>query len=294
MEIKQNPFSLYDFLGYFVPGALFLVGLAAIQLVSNPSITIADNVINWLHLDKVGFYLPFILIAYLVGHTISFISSVTLENYSNWKVGFPSKYLLGEPRPNYFASTAKKYGKTRMLMHCLVGGFLLPITILDLSIGNLFHFDKLLYARPLEPHLIEILKGKLKLLAQNNTGLSSKMVQENELGDFRFAYHYAVEHAPAHLPKMQNYVALYGFTRTITMVIVLLFWWFLAMFIRGNISFWAYLPILAFLSAFSFISYLDFMKFYRRFSLEVMMAVSVTLSHSDQKEHEGKKETYHV
>ena len=31
MELKQNPFSVYDFLGYFVPGALFLFAAFAMS-----------------------------------------------------------------------------------------------------------------------------------------------------------------------------------------------------------------------------------------------------------------------
>ena len=30
MNIKQNPFSFYDFLGYFTPGAIFLYGVLLI------------------------------------------------------------------------------------------------------------------------------------------------------------------------------------------------------------------------------------------------------------------------
>ena len=281
MEIKQNPFSLYDFLGYFVPGALFFMGLAAIPLISNPSTNLANDILN--SLDQVSFYLTFILISYLVGHILSFVSSLTIENYANWKVGYPSKYLLGEPYPKYMQSKGTEHKTARKLMHVFVWVLLFPITFWDITIGNLFHLDKLLYARPLDPLLIKIIKGKLKVFSEKYAGLSAEDININETGDFRFSYHYAVEHAPAHFPKMQNYVALYGFTRTITMVIVLLFWWILIIFFWERTLFWDSLPMLVFLSAFSFISFLNFMKFYRRFSLEVMMAVVATLPDTDHK-----------
>jgi hypothetical protein len=282
MEIKQNPFSLYDFLGYFVPGALFFMGLTTIPLLSNPSTNLANDILN--SLDQVSFYLTFILIAYLIGHILSFVSSLTIENYSNWKVGYPSRYLLGEPYPKYMQSKSTEHKTERKLMHAFVWVLLFPITFWDITIGNVFHLDKLLYARPLDPLLIKIIKGKLKVFSEKYAGLSAEDINTNETGDFRFSYHYAVEHAPAHFPKMQNYVALYGFTRTITMVIVLLFWWILILFVLEKTSFWDNLPMLAFLSAFSFISFLNFMKFYRRFSLEVMMAVAATLPDAENKD----------
>lgn len=90
---------------------------------------------------------------------------------------------------------------------------------------------------------------------------------------FRFIYHYTVENAPNHFPKMQNYVAIYGFLRTITFILVL---FFLALVIHVG-----YFPLsvktlvwLAFTVAITFSFYLAFVKFYRRFSLEVLMALA--------------------
>lgn len=38
MELNQNPFSLYDFLGYFIPGAIFIYGAIAIYAHSQPNL----------------------------------------------------------------------------------------------------------------------------------------------------------------------------------------------------------------------------------------------------------------
>lgn len=274
MEIKQNPFSLYDFLGYFVPGALFLIGLGSIIFLSYLLGTTGDSLIKLLQLDQPGFYLPFILVAYLTGHIISFVSSVTLENYSTWKVGYPSKFLLGADYPKYFQ--VKEFKMARITTRIFVGLFLLPITVLDFC-GNLLHLKELLYARKLDPTLTELLQGKFSSFLDKHAGLKHQKIRIQETDLFLFAYHYAVEHSPSHLPKMQNYVALYGFARTITMVLICLFWAVIIILVSGKIAFFISLYILFGLSVLSFLSFLNFMKFYRRFSLEVLMAISVII-----------------
>jgi hypothetical protein len=139
----------------------------------------------------------------------------------------------------------------------------------------LIHLKERLYARPLDPILAKLIQGKLTKLAKEHSGLTLKDIQDKDSDLFRFAYHYAVAHSQNHLLKMQNYVALYGFARTITMVMVLWFW------IVPIVSFINRFPLLnsivttAILFILSFISFLNFMKFYRRFSLEVLMAISV-------------------
>lgn len=277
MEMKQNPFSLYDFLGYFVPGALFLFGLASIPYLSNPPETILDDSIRLLRLNQPGVYFPFILIAYLVGHLVSFVSSVTLENYSRWKFGYPSKFLLGVPSRGYWKTDEDEDVSRKIIIRLLVAIFLLPVTIWDYFLGDTLNLKNLLVARKIDSSLINTINGKMKKLASHYVGIKGKNNHLHESGIFRFAYHFASEKSPVHYPKMQNYVALYGFTRTITLVIVIWFWLIL---FSPNIYHIAihYIPIFPVaISMIAYISFLNFMKFYRRFSLEVFMAISVII-----------------
>ena len=96
MEPKQNPFSVYDFLGYFVPGALFFYSLG---IVARHSELLADLKLKFTQMignepNQVSFYLPFVLFSYLVGHALSLTSGLTVERFANWCHGYPSKYLL--------------------------------------------------------------------------------------------------------------------------------------------------------------------------------------------------------
>ena len=44
----------------------------------------------------------FIIISYAIGHLLSFISSVTIEKYGNWKYGYPSKTVIGFEKNSYW------------------------------------------------------------------------------------------------------------------------------------------------------------------------------------------------
>jgi hypothetical protein len=274
MEIKQNPFSLYDFLGYFVPGALFFLGTNSVVLFLTQTATNLTLLSTPTQFDQPGFYLPFILVSYLAGHLLSFVSSITVEKYSVWKVGFPSKYLLGLEYPTYYEVTPPK--TTRIVVRSLIAVFLLPISIIDITLGDLLRLREI-YAKPLDATLIDIIKSKINTLVQRHSGLKGGEIAFKDVDFFRFAYHYTVENAPAHLPKMQNYVALYGFARTITMVFVLLFWWAAFATLTHQLALQLGGTLVGTLSILAFISYLNFMKFYRRFSLEVLMALSAIL-----------------
>lgn len=97
---------------------------------------------------------------------------------------------------------------------------------------------------------------------------------EEPIDYFRFIYHYTSENSKVHFGKIQNYVALYGFTRTMCFTTISLFWVLIAQLILyGYQGYMVYYMIGFFII--SGILYIDFNKFYRKFSLEVLMAFSV-------------------
>ena len=83
-----------------------------------------------------------------------------------------------------------------------------------------------------------------------------------------------MEHAPNHLPKMQNYVALYGFLRTITFLSVVLFWAVIIYSLCDAFSLGLSVRLILGGFVLSYILFMAFVKFYRRFSLEAMIALA--------------------
>lgn len=281
MELKQNPFSFYDFLGYLTPGSIFLYGAMAgyahISSDLSPSTFIVEN----LSFERAEVYVPFILIAYTVGHVLSFLSSVLIERYSIWSDGYPSKYLLDISPKGYFKVESHKW--LRIPIRAIIGLILLPISLFDLIIGHGAKFREL-YAKPLDELLKSIIWNKLIALMVEHAGLKQppENVTSSNSDFFRYAYHYVVENAPNHVPKMQNYVALYGFLRTLTLLSVVFFWGIVWHICKGQFLLYQAILWALFSALLSYILYMSFVKFYRRFSLEALMALTATYKISDE------------
>lgn len=274
MDLKQNPFSFYDFLGYFTPGALFLYGLIAAYAHAQPGTDVLSYIAAKLSFEQPEIYIPFILVAYAIGHFLSFLSSISVERYSIWAFGYPSKYLLGLRHAGYYAIEEKR--EIRGLMRTLVALLLAPIVAMDWLLGAKAGLRDL-YAKKLDLLLIAALKGKLlKLMGEHANITPSDYGNAAEADFFRYAYHYAVENAPNHLPKMQNYVALYGFLRTLTLLSVVVFWGIVWHAIRGTFTYPQSWVLLVSSMLISYVLFMAFIKFYRRFSLEALMALAVS------------------
>jgi hypothetical protein len=275
MDLKQNPFSLYDFLGYFTPGALFLYGLMAAYAHAQPDITVLGYITATLSFKTPEVYIPFILVAYATGHLLSFLSSITVERYSIWAFGYPSKYLLDLSPDGYFEIREKR--GIRIVMRTIVAILLTPIVAMDWLLGEKAGLRDL-YAKKLDPLLIAILKNKLHKLVIEHANIKkpSAYGTADEHDYFRYAYHYTVENAPNHLPKMQNYVALYGFLRTLTLLVVVIFWGLVWHAVRGTFTAIQSVALLALSILVSYVTFMAFVKFYRRFSLEALMALGAS------------------
>ncbi|WP_349351464.1 MULTISPECIES: hypothetical protein [unclassified Flagellimonas] len=194
--IKQNPFSLYDFLGYFIPGAtlIYLYLFFSSQNSSNYEM----KLIEFFRDDNIkleGFFF-FVIISYAVGHLNNYLSSVIVEKYANWIYDYPSKYLLKIQKSfSYKTITAKRI---------LILISILPVSVLDLVFGHFLKF-KTLYAQPLDDFLVFCVKTKSvkilnRIVPHNDTHEISK-----EIGDydfFRVLQHYAFEKTNNHQSKL--------------------------------------------------------------------------------------------
>ena len=223
MPAKQNPFSLFDFLGYFIPGAFFLYALLFLFAYIQPTLLHSDAIVRYLSFEKPDIYIPFVILSYIVGHLLSFISSITIEQYSIWQFGYPSKFLLGFPCRGYFSVEEPKY--FHHFIRLIIALIILPITMHDLVCGKLFRMREF-YTKSLDTLLADVIKRKIKSIAISRAKVSDPQVYDIAIEHdfFRYIYHYALENAPNHLDKMQNYVALYGFLRTIALMFVCFFW----------------------------------------------------------------------
>lgn len=82
---RQNPFSLYDFIGYFIPGAAFFFLLTFFDYLSDKKLNLCDWFNNLAKLSTQSFlhsliFLTFFFIlSYILGHIISILSNIIIE-----------------------------------------------------------------------------------------------------------------------------------------------------------------------------------------------------------------------
>ncbi len=279
MEPKQNPFSLYDFLGYFTPGAVFLfVSMATSnrflefslhQTFKNRGFTDAEVTVG------------LIILAYIIGHALSLLSSILVEKFSIWMHGYPSKYLLCKSHCGYLQvknslGKGEEIGCKAKLIRILVWIFMAPVAILDKVIGEGFNARNI-YVKQLDRGLGPIIRAKMRMLLEDKSGLDDTPEDYHWMRHdfFRFGLHYALIHSEHHIVSIKNYVALYGFTRTMTLLCILIFWGSLGFVMFSGTPSHVLNILLMISGPFAYIYYMAFNKFNRRYTLEVLMAVAV-------------------
>jgi hypothetical protein len=297
MKSTQNPFSLYDFLGYLIPGATFLYMI----IFYNHNLSIECSLKYLKTYDSIGIFFPFTICSYISGHLLSFLSSYTIEKYAVWKYGYPSKFLMGtENKSNDQKSedtskdetdtTEKDLKETpnnrkrNFIIKSILYLLILPVSIIDFVFGSILGFNfwnnrtldnlsiNLIYAKGSQIY------SKLFDGTDKEFHLPNETIKPQEVDFFTVLHHYTAERTKTHNVKFQNYVALYGFLRCMTLILIIFFWVNVYYFLKNNlqlVSIESYLKtsLLIFLPYFFFLS---FLKFYKRYSLETLMAM-VTL-----------------
>ncbi|WP_434653852.1 hypothetical protein [Chromobacterium violaceum] len=280
---KQNPFSLYDFLGYLIPGyaSLLLCQLCLsifLPVDQIPSLNIENA--NATELANIA------ITSYVAGHLFNYLSSITIEHYSIRTIGYPTGYLLGDVKfKNYFDIEEEELKSERKKLRGLIAMTILPIYITDIILDKMLSIRSL-YAKKLDDFLVSTIKIKIDQMLKLE-GIENYTAGKEKGSDIhRLIYHYITEHSANHFGKTQNYVAIYGLLRSFALLASLLT---LVLLVKNIETFllcdmrtlhFSMLNFICILSSFmaSYLFYLAFVKFYRRFTLESLMALTAIMS----------------
>lgn len=284
--MEKNPFSLFDFLGYFIPGAF---GLFLVYFLQNDNGLVfyfrVENVQS-LNTDISILYITFfVILSYTLGHILSFLSTLTIENFTVWMFGYPSKNLLDIDRAvNYFerkmnTQNTINWGVTSLsyILRTLLFIFLAPISILSVTIGNILNLNNSVYTKSLGEPYVKFIKKKIKSIFKKH---KKNYIMDFENVDYnKLLIHHSYNINTPHQPKLMNYVSLYGFLRVISLVFNLLSIFMLLKIFFLNKKFNINLndefstdSIFFFIaSSLTYITYLGYLKFYRRYTQENLM-----------------------
>ncbi|MBC7847838.1 MAG: hypothetical protein H7Y10_15260 [Flavobacterium sp.] len=283
--MEKNPFSLFDFLGYFIPGAFglflfyFLQNNAGLEYYFE-----VDNIKN-LNTDISFLYITFfVILSYTLGHILSFLSTLTIENFAVWMLGYPSKNLLGiYGTEKYFEKKYKNLNINKKATYLsyslrfLLFIFLAPISFLSITIGEVLDLNNSVYKKSLKEPYISLIKTKIEGLFR---GLDNNLQIDLIKHDYnKLLIHHSYNINVPHQPKLMNYVSLYGFLRVISFLLNLLsIFMLLKIFLFNenlNINIFEEFnieSIILFISSFlTYITYLGYLKFYRRYTQENLM-----------------------
>lgn len=273
MNTEQNPFSLFDFLGYFFPGAGLILSL---NLILNGKIS---EYLEFIKGTDIDIFISLILISYIAGHILSFCSSLTIEKYGIWRYGYPSYFLLHKRNKiKYFKKRDKCVYSMENLKRAVIGGtFLLPISIIDLSSRFLLN-NELFYVRPINDKRVRNhIKRKFCFAIKEING--QKNIDTDTKDSYILIQHYTLEYSTVHVKKLHKYVAIYGFNRAFSFIFIVLFWillfyYFLAEETTVNTNILLYASLTCMLTGYIF--FIAYMKFFRRCTLEAFMFLAIT------------------
>ncbi|WP_102947018.1 hypothetical protein [Stenotrophomonas sp. VV52] len=267
MDVKQSPFSLYDFLGYLFPGA---IAIFAFEYIFS-YLGLDTGLTELTALTRASALLPFILSSYIAGHLISLLSSFTIERLYIWTLDYPSKSLLSYERRAIFEDKLSALNCVKFV--CLI--ILAPVALGVLAMC-FFSAGRPGLAQSMDNLLTKIIRLKITrlLIEKGQVDNPNRYAGPCDSDFFRFVYHHALENSPAHIGKMQNYVALFGFHRAMSFLCCLLFWIGIVSVVSSSED--RAMRVVVASSVLSLFFFFGFAKFYRRFSLEALMAMAVT------------------
>jgi hypothetical protein len=273
-RIERLPFTVYDILGYFVPGLVLAIGLVEVfcpslltsmrsEIPSDASTTSLDIPFLYQAFVAVGFFVA----AYVVGQLLALVAGETHERLVLGFVGYPSSFLVRayKHRGDYWERDISKHAGTQIKSAAFWLSFLLHLpTALMVEILVALGLTGFL-VKPLKPEVITVLKQRLWIVFGVNADF-----QKSGGGWFELVESYVVKLDPGATARMYNYVTLYGFHRNVGTSAAILFWIHLVMVKGGHETAFVNIWTVVGLAAVSVGSSIGFVKFWRRYSREAV------------------------
>lgn len=305
--MKKNPFSIYDFLGYMFPGlSTLLIVIHIIYL--NDQVSIADyfSITKFIHTFKVDIgsewwesTIILIFLSYICGHIVSYVSSISIEYFAYKTFKYPSHYLLHDEKKGFYyylksfflqdfkigniylkkskyfykiEFTGKGYGS--IIWRIIICIALFPISSIILLFGHILGINAFI-TRPLDEYIRNGIQSKLYKLSET---LKIPRPDINSKADYhRIVMHYVYLNIPNCQKKTENYIAIYGLLRAMSLIFciytdIIIYKAILTIDFSATID-GKSCCLIFFIIIICNILFMGFLKFYRRFTLENYMAL---------------------
>ena len=225
MRVEQLPFTIYDIIGYLAPGVLWLWAILAVApMFGIERVEFRDfALITEGTFGKLLAAIIFLIVAFLTGHIINYISSLTIEELAKYFFGFPSFYIVRH-------YTKEKYGReysiidnvksarekySRMFWIVIFVALPISLTVLTLHKTNFIQNS----VKALHPRFIEILDKIFPKVVALRSG-KGFVIPFEDISDstkdtdwLRFVAFEVLNNNATAQYRMYNYVTIYGFLR---------------------------------------------------------------------------------
>jgi hypothetical protein len=288
MRVEKLPFTIYNIVGYFLPGAVLL---ASIVFALFPDLLVGLYYVrDGLKVSTYAWILISILsivASYALGYCIAIFSSEGIEEVFIDAFGYPSKFLLGkhcsletECTGNSSEDNASFLRKIFALHYVLNEQPPACNWLIKVSHEKARSWFGSIFVKSIDDNVINQLDKKFV----ERFCMSRKEISGS--GWFSLVENYVMNNNESAFMRMYNYVTMYGFCRNLSAA---LYWSAIVLFLGVTISFFSsllnlrwfslswdvairvYLVILTMILL-SGVMAANFAKFYRRYSHEAILA----------------------
>lgn len=274
-RIESLPLTAYDVMGYFIPGLIivlsslvFLHGSGALDVKISP-----EDGVKIYHLVA---FVMIVIFSYVSGHVIALLSAVGVERIVIYVYGYPSEFLFSS-YGGCEAVTWKRVPKN-LWKNISSGGLLRGVCIFSVVIAlipqiiSMFLLDVIgiggAVNKSVPTAICSLFFEKFKKIF----GMDATSLRSEEW--FFVAQQHLILHSQHAALRMYNYLNLYGFCRNMTFVCSVCGYGLIYLWVIHSKS-QHYLPASLIFFLFSVFLLFGFVKFYRRYSHEVVMSICV-------------------
>lgn len=288
MRVERMPFTVYDIVGYLLPGAIFLF-LATYYFdtsLIHQFFKLTEENSKQIEIQTfpmIVFFIFYLFFSYVFGHIISFFSSLIIEKIVVVEFGYPSDAILNGIRSNNTKTYQKEAGDSSYFLIILLAiiGFPLIIFCKFMKFVKLSDqiYNKKIKWYPYEAFRFaynSIFNAFHERLESKDPMLRDKFQENIKNNDnklwFDMISSYIFQNIESTSIRMNNYLTMYGFLRSSNFVMLIMSWGYAFKYYLDN-KFEYIITSLVFLTL-NFLLTCAFMKFYRRYTQEAIYGIA--------------------
>ena len=286
-KYRTLPFAMYDLAVYLPGGAVILVlTKAAIEAILGYRVKIFVGSLSQYNTDVIDLVIRSVIwlsASYLAGHLASFISTYIVEKPVHHYFGYPSGIWLEfeqKGRPGSLASDVQNIILDNFKKSIIISlKDKVQVFVLFLQIPAIPFFTLILLRRAFGFYSPKLPLGLISNVKKSYNSIGVDITIDKGTRWEKIVEHHVANNCPSAYSRMYNYLVIYGALRLLSMILLMICWYFILLSIISIISvgetrFDIFRSLIFTMSAASYtLAVMAFAKFNRRYFEETIMAL---------------------